>query len=497
MRERGDLVLAVDQGTTGTTTLLVDSALGVLAKANCEFPQIFPRPGWVEHDLEAIWQSTEEAIAAVLRSATVDPRRISAIGITNQRETVGLWARDSGQPIHNAIVWQCRRTADACRALRAAGHEPLIRSKTGLVLDPYFSGTKLAWLLDNVPEARSRAEAGDLVAGTIDSFLVFRLTAGAAHVTDVTNASRTLLFDLETETFDDALLDLLGVPRRVLPEVASSSEIYGTTKGLSVLPDGIPIAGIAGDQHAALFGQACFDVGDAKCTYGTGAFILVNTGARRVRSEHGLLTTVAWKLGREAPTVFALEGSVFVAGAAVQWLRDGLGLVGSAAEIEALARSVPDSGDVVFVPALTGLGAPHWRPEARGLIAGITRDSGRAHLARAALEGVALACDDVMQAMREDVGQMRLIRVDGGASVNDLLMQIQADLAGVDVSRPSVVETTALGAACLAGLATGFFRSVDDIKAAWREEKRFEPNSGRAQAVARLREKWAAAIVRA
>ena len=497
MREHGDLVLAIDQGTTGTTTLLVDSKLDVLAKANREFPQIFPHPGWVEHDLEAIWRSTEDAIGDVLRARSIDPRRIGAIGITNQRETVGLWERDSGRPIHNAIVWQCRRTADACRALRDAGHEARIRAQTGLVIDPYFSGTKLAWLLDHVPNARARAEAGDLVAGTIDTFLVFRLTAGAAHVTDVTNASRTLLFDLETESFDDGLLDLLGVPRSILPKLVSSSEIYGITKGLTVLPDGIPIAGIAGDQHAALFGQACFDVGDAKCTYGTGAFILVNTGARRVRSEHGLLTTVAWKLGPQAPTVFALEGSVFVAGAAVQWLRDGLGLVGSASEIEALARTVPDSKDVVFVPALTGLGAPHWRPEARGLIAGLTRDSTRAHLARAALEGIALACDDVMQAMREDVGQLGLIRVDGGASVNDLMMQIQADLAGIDVSRPHVVETTALGAACLAGLATGFFAGIDDIKGAWREEKRFKPHVGYDPSVTRLREKWAAAVAKA
>ena len=375
-----DLVLAIDQGTTGTTVLAVDRELRVIARENREFRQIYPKPGWVGHDLEDIWASTNQTLAAVLKQ--VDPARVAAIGITNQRETVGLWERGSGKPIADAIVWQCRRTTDRCQALRDGGYEPMIRRRTGLVLDPYFSGTKVGWLLDHVEGARQRADRGELAMGTIDTFLVWRLTGGAAHVTDVSNASRTLLFDLESQRFEDELLGLFGVPRSVLPEIRSSSEVYGTTRGVPGLPDGIPIAGMAGDQQAALFGQACFEVGDAKCTYGTGAFILVNTGSTVRRSEHGMLSTVAWKLGAAGPTEYALEGAVFIAGAAVQWLRDGLGLIQRSEEVEALAKSVPDSGDVVFVPALTGLGAPHWNPHARGVISGITRDTGRGHLAR-------------------------------------------------------------------------------------------------------------------
>jgi glycerol kinase len=491
-----DTVLAIDQGTTGTTVVAVDAKLNVIAKENREFRQIFPKPGWVEHDLEDIWRSTEETLAAVLKNGSIDPRRIAAIGITNQRETVGLWERSTGKAIHNAIVWQCRRTADRCQALKGAGHEEEIRRRTGLVLDPYFSGTKVGWLLDNVKDARRRAEKGELAAGTIDTFLVWRLTGGKAHVTDVSNASRTMLFDLETLRFEDRLLELLGVPRAILPEVRSSSEVYGTTQGMRVLPDGIPIAGMAGDQQSALFGQACFRAGESKCTYGTGAFILMNTGREVKRSKHGLLTTVAWKLGEKGETEYALEGSVFCAGAAVQWLRDGLRMFPSASEIEPLAGSVPDSGDVVFVPALTGLGAPHWRPDARGMISGITRDTTSAHLARATLEGIALQCFEVLEAMRSDAGALGAIKVDGGASANNLLMQMQADLADQVVVRPRMIETTAAGAAFLAGLGVKLFSSTADITAAWREDRRFQPTADRSR-VKSLITKWQSAVKKA
>jgi glycerol kinase len=488
-----DLVLAIDQGTTGTTVVAVDSELNVIARENREFRQIFPKPGWVEHDLEDIWASTEQTLTAVL--GKVDAKRVAAIGITNQRETVGLWERANGRPIHHAIVWQCRRTADRCRELKAAGKEEEIKRKTGLVLDPYFSASKAQWLLDNVQGARKRAEAGELAMGTIDTFLVWRLTGGAVHVTDVTNASRTMLLDIETAKFDPALLDTFTVPAKILPEVRSSSEVYGTTKGVKGLPDGIPIAGIAGDQQAALFGQACFDVGDVKCTYGTGAFILVSCGSKIARSQAGLLTTIAWKLGKDAPVEYALEGSVFCAGAAVQWLRDGLRIISSAAEVEELAKQVEDSGDAVFVPALTGLGAPHWKPDARGLISGITRDTTRAHLARATLEGIALQCHEVITAMKRDAGRLGEIKVDGGASANDLLMQMQADLAQSTVVRPVMIETTAAGAAFLAGLGAGVFPSKQAIREVWREDKRFTPKN--ADAAKRLLSKWEQAVGKA
>ena len=490
-----DVVVAIDQGTTGTTVLVVDRTLRVIARRNQEFPQVFPKPGWVEHDLDAIWQSTADTIAAVLAEGAVDPARIAAIGITNQRETVGLWRRDDGRPIHNAIVWQCRRTTDRCERLVADGRADEIRKKTGLVLDPYFSGTKAEWLLDHVDGARAQAEAGELALGTIDTFLAWRLSGGAAHVTDVSNASRTMLFDITSGAWDDGLLDLLRVPRAVLPEVRSSSEVYGTTKGVPGLPDGIPIAGIAGDQQSALFGQACFGIGDAKCTYGTGAFLLVNTGGEIRYSSKGLLTTVAWKLGPDGPLTYALEGSVFCAGAAVQWLRDGLGIIESSPQIEGLAATVPNSGDVVFVPALTGLGAPHWRAGARGLIRGITRDTTRAHLARATLEGIALQCHEVLEVMRADVGRLGAIKVDGGAASNDLLMQIQSDLGGHTVVRPTMLETTAAGAAFLAGLAVGLFATTDEITAAWREDKRFDPRDR--DGAHALLDRWNAAVAKA
>jgi len=490
-----DIVLAIDQGTTGTTVVAVDRNLNVIAKKNQEFRQIFPKPGWVEHDLEDIWQSTVQTLSAVLAEPEVDAKRIAAIGITNQRETVGLWERNGGRPLHNAIVWQCRRTADRCAELRAEGRIDDVRQRTGLVLDPYFSGTKIEWLLDNVDGARRRAEAGEIASGTIDSFLVWRLSGGMSHVTDVSNASRTMLFNLKTGAYDDTLLEMLNVPRALLPEVRSSSEVYGETRAIPGLPDGIPIAGMAGDQQSALFGQACFQPGDAKCTYGTGAFLLMNTGDEVKYSDHGLLTTAAWKLGPEAPLQYAVEGAVFCAGAAVQWLRDGLQLFESAPEIEALAKSVPDSGDVVFVPALTGLGAPHWRAEARGLISGITRDTTRAHMARATLEGIALQCYEVLSAMKNDVGHLGDIRVDGGAAANDLLMQMQADLNQQTVVRPQMLETTAAGAAFLAGLGAGVFDSKEEITSAWRKDRSFEPTDN--PSTANLIQKWNAAVAKA
>ena len=467
-------VLAIDQGTTSTTALVVDKRLSVRSKASVEFRQIFPKPGWVEHDLEDIWGSVHAAVGRALREAGLRGNEIGAIGLANQRETTALWDRRSSKAIHNAIVWQDRRTADLCARLKAEGREEAIRARTGLVLDPYFSATKLAWLLEHVRGAREKAEAGQLAFGTMDSFLAWRLTNGGAHVTDVANASRTLLMDLGTCAWDADQLDLFGVPRSLLPEIRSNSEVYGQTRGVRGLPDGIPVCGMAGDQQAALFGQGCFEPGDAKCTYGTGAFLLQNVGDAPTPSRHGLLSTVAWRVGDQ--TRYALEGSAFIAGAAVQWLRDGLKLIEKAADIEALAKSVKDSGDVVFVPALAGMGAPHWRPEARGLISGLHRGTTAGHLARALLEGIAFQIHDLAEAMMKDAGvRAPAFRVDGGASANDLLMQFQADLLGVPVERPRMVESTALGAAFLAGLATGYWSSTSEIGKSLRAGKRFEP----------------------
>ncbi|GEJ59112.1 glycerol kinase GlpK [Anaeromyxobacter diazotrophicus] len=473
-RRLASYVLAIDQGTTGTTALILDQRLGVRAKVNVEFRQIFPKAGWVEHDLDDVWGSVLAAVQKALREAGLRGAEIAAIGITNQRETVALWDRRSGKPVHNAIVWQDRRTTEQCVRLKGEGREETIRAKTGLVLDPYFSATKLDWLLENVRGARAKAEAGQLAFGTVDSYLTWRLTGGAAHVTDVSNASRTLLMELRGCAWDDELLDLFRVPREVLPEIRSSSEVYGETKGVRVLPDGIPVCGIAGDQQAALFGQACFAPGDAKCTYGTGAFLLQNVGPEPVVSKHGLLTTVAWRVGGE--THYALEGSAFIAGAAVQWLRDQLKIIEKASDVEALARTVKDSEDVVFVPALVGMGAPHWRPGARGLISGITRGTSAGHLARALLEGIAFQIHDLVEAMVQDAGRkVPAFRVDGGASANDLLMQFQADILGVPVERPRMIETTALGAAFLAGLAAGVWSSREEIAKSFKVGKRFEP----------------------
>jgi glycerol kinase len=488
-----DVLLAIDQGTTGSTALLLDQRLRVLATHNVEFPNHFPRPGWVEHEPEEIWTSVGQAVQGALAKAGLDAGAVRGVGITNQRETSLFWDRATGRPIHRALVWQDRRTTDRCVELKEAGREPWVHQRTGLVLDPYFSGTKAAWLLDEVEGARARAERGELCFGTIDSYLCHRLTG--AHVTDPSNASRTLLFDLHTLDWSDELCDLLRVPRASLPRVGQSSEVYGHTRGVGFLPDGIPVAGMIGDQQGALFGQACFEAGMAKSTYGTGAFVLLNTGDKPVMSDAGMLTTVGWTLSGQ--TTYALEGSAFIAGAAVQWLRDQLGFVSSAAEIEALAATVPDSGGVVFVPALVGLGAPHWRPEARGILCGLTRGSNRAHIARAALEGIAHQVADILEAMVGDMGApLAELRVDGGAARNDLLMQLQADLLGATCVRPTVLETTALGSAFLAGLATGVWSSPAEVGAAWIEDRRFA-RSMQPDAVAGMRAAWTEAVRKA
>jgi glycerol kinase len=494
-----DSILAIDQGTTGSTALLMGTDGTTRGRANREFPQHFPQPGWVEHEPEEIWASVTDAIAEALKSAGAQANEIRAIGITNQRETTLLWERNSDRPVHRAIVWQDRRTAAQCAALKQAGHEARVREVTGLVLDPYFSGTKLAWMLDELDGVRARAERGELAFGTVDSYLLWRLTGGAAHggihSTDVTNASRTLLMELKSRRWSSELCELLRVPSSVLPKIVPSAGALGMTRRVSGLPDSIPIAGIAGDQHAALFGQACFEPGDAKCTYGTGAFVLLNTGSEPRPSRFGLLSTLGWQIGDRV--VYALEGSAFIAGAALQWLRDGLELIDSAAEIESLARSVATSEGVVFVPALAGLGAPHWDPNARGLITGITRGTTRAHIARATLEAIALQVEDLLSAMKDDLGRpIARIRVDGGAAANDFLMQLQSDFSAVTVERPSELESTARGAAMLAGVGAGLFQSGADAAKMVRIEKLFSPSmteAGRQETRAR----WSSAVRRA
>jgi glycerol kinase len=487
-------VIAIDQGTTGSTVLVLDEALQVRGRGYKEFRQIYPTPGWVEHDPEDIWASVTFALAQALKD--IEPSSIAAIGITNQRETSVLWDRKTSKPVHNAIVWQDRRTADRCAELKAAGKEARVKQLTGLTLDPYFSGTKISWMLSHISSLAAPARAGQIAFGTIDSYLLWRLTSGAVHATDVTNASRTLLFDISTLAWSDELLEVIGVPRALLPEIVPSSGIAGKTKGVPGLPDGIPIAGIAGDQQSALFGQACFTPGDAKCTYGTGAFILMNTGDKPVASKSGLLTTVAWHLST-GELRYALEGSAFIAGAAVQWLRDGLQFFSSASEIETLAMTVPDSGGVIVVPAFAGLGAPHWRPEARASITGLTRGTTRAHVARATLEGIALQNVDILRAMERDSGRsLTILKVDGGAAANNLLMQFQSDVLGVDIARPALVETTALGAAFLAGLGTGVWKDQDQVRKTWREERHFTPTTDRAPIVEHLA-RWDAAVAKA
>lgn len=487
-------ILALDQGTTSSRAIVFDRNGNMLSIAQKEFQQFFPQPGWVEHDPDEIWSSqigvANEALARIgLRASDV-----AAIGITNQRETTLVWHRKTGQPIHAAIVWQDRRTADYCEILKAAGHEPTFQEKTGLVIDAYFSGTKLKWLLDQVPGAREQAERGELAFGTVDSWLIWKLTQGALHITDVTNASRTLLFNIHRQQWDDELLALLDIPPALLPTVHSSSEVYGyTDEGL--FSHRIPIAGIAGDQQAATFGQACLHRGMAKNTYGTGCFMLLNTGDRPIPSAHKLLSTVAWRINGH--TDYALEGSVFVAGAVVQWLRDGLGIIRTSAEVEPLAQSVLDNGGVYFVPAFVGLGAPYWDSYARGTIVGLTRGSTGGHIARAALESIAYQTADVLDAMRQDATlAVSELRVDGGASCNDLLMQFQADVLGVPVIRPKITETTALGAAYLAGLAVGYWQSTDEITQQWQVDRQFEPTISADQREA-LRGRWHMAIAQA
>jgi glycerol kinase len=486
-------ILALDQGTTSSRAILFSHEGQVHAVAQQEFRQIFSAPGCVEHDPADIWHSQSAVAAAVMQRAAVSGRDVAAIGITNQRETSVVWDRRTGRPIHNAIVWQDRRTAQFCDRLRQEGHADTILQKTGLVLDAYFSGSKVRWLLDNVPGARAAAERGELAFGTIDSWLLWNLTGGALHMTDASNASRTMLYNIHTRQWDDELLRLLDVPRSVLPEVRSSSEVYGESRA-ELFGKPILIAGMAGDQQAALFGQTCFSAGLAKNTYGTGCFLLMNVGPEAAASRHRLLTSVAWQLGDKFE--YALEGSVFIGGAVVQWLRDGLGIVKSSAEIEVLAASVPDAGGVYLVPAFAGLGAPHWDQYARGTITGITRGTGAAHIARAGLDSIAYQVADILDVMQQDAGgAIKELRADGGAAANNLLLQFQADLLRVPVVRPKVTETTALGAAYLAGLAVGYWKDQRDVRTHWAVERTFEPRMPEAE-VAHRRGRWREALQR-
>jgi len=494
-----DFVLALDQGTSSSRAILFDHEGHAVASAQREFRQVYPQPGWVEHDANEIWESQLAVAQEALKTAGATATNISAIGITNQRETTVIWDRD-GTPIANAIVWQDRRTASLCEELRAAGREPMFRERTGLLLDPYFSGTKVRWLLDNTPGARAKAERGELAFGTVDTWLAWQLSQSRTHVTDPSNAARTMLFDIHKGDWDQELLELLRVPRAILPDVYPSAHVFGMIAP-SVLGAAVPIAGIAGDQQAALFGQGCHKPGMAKNTYGTGCFMLLNTGTRAVVSANGLLTTTTAQLGRardarDADKEYALEGSVFIAGAVVQWLRDEMRFFKSSAEIEALAAGVSDTGGVYLVPAFTGLGAPHWDPQARGALVGLTRGTGRAHIARAALEAIAYQSADVLEAMQKDSGEkLQELRVDGGATANDLLMQFQADILGVPVVRPKILETTALGAAYLAGLAVGLWPSREALAARWQEDRRFEPQMNPAHAVDLLGQ-WREAVQR-
>ena len=486
-------ILALDQGTTSSRAIVFDHNGSIRSAAQKEFSQHFPQPGWVEHDPNEIWSSEAAVIAEAISAIDINGKNIAGIGITNQRETTIVWDIDTEEPVYNAIVWQDRRTASLCDQLKAQGLVDMVREKTGLIIDAYFSGTKIKWILDNVPGARERAEKGKLRFGNVDSWLVWRLTRGEVHVTDVTNASRTMLFNIHTLKWDEDLLKLLDIPVSMMPEVKSSSEVYGHTK-TTIFAHEVPISGIAGDQQAALFGQMCVEPGAIKNTYGTGCFVMLNTGPRPVLSRNNLLTTIAWKIGDKVN--YALEGSIYVGGSVVQGLRDGLGIIKSSSEVEELASSVPDSGGVYFVPALTGLAAPYWDQYARGTIVGITRGTTAAHIARAALDGIAFQTYDIAQAMSRDMGApLTELKVDGGASRNNLLMQFQANLLDIDVVRPKVTETTALGAAYLAGLAVGYWNDVDEIKSQWQEERRFAPVANK-QALDAAKAGWADAIAR-
>jgi len=484
-------ILALDQGTSSSRAIVFDHDGNICSTAQQEFTQHFPQPGWVEHDPMEIWSSEAAVIAQAISQIGINGKDIAAIGITNQRETTIVWDAETGAPVCNAIVWQDRRTSAFCDELKARGLVDRIREKTGLIIDAYFSGTKIKWILDNVPGARERAEAGKLRFGTVDCWLVWQLTRGEVHVTDVSNASRTMLFNINTLEWDQELLDLLDVPRSMMPRVASSSEVYGYTK-TTIFAHEVPIAGIAGDQQAALFGQMCTAPGSVKNTYGTGCFLLMNTGEKPILSRNNLLTTIAWKIGDTVN--YALEGSIFVGGSVVQWLRDGLGIIRSSSEIEALAETVPDNGGVYFVPALTGMGAPYWDQYAHGVICGITRGTTAAHIARAALEGIAFQTMDIVGAMEKDAGvRLAELKVDGGASRNNLMMQFQADILGTAVIRPQVTETTAMGACYLAGLAVGYWSSLDEIRSQWKAERTFTPSGADVEP---LKKGWADAISR-
>lgn len=487
-------LLAIDQGTTSSRAIVFDRDARIRAIAQREFTQHFPRPGWVEHDAEEIWSTQAGVITEVLGQARVRAWDVAAIGITNQRETTVVWHRKTGRPVCNAIVWQDRRTGEMCDALKRDGLSELVASKTGLVIDAYFSGTKIRWILDNIDGARAAAERGELAFGTIDSWLIYNLSSRRLHITDVTNASRTMLFNIHTLSWDDELLDIIGVPRSMLPDVRASAEVYGEASS-PLAAACIPMAGVAGDQQAATFGQMCIRPGMAKNTYGTGCFLLLNTGSRARASSNRMLSTIAWK-DHLGCTTYALEGSIFIGGAIVQWLRDGLGLFERSSDVEALARSVPDSAGVVLVPALVGLGAPHWDPYARGAILGLTRGVTKAHIARAALEGIACEVADVCGAMQQDAeGSIGELRADGGAAANDLLLQIQADVLQLPVVRPSCIETTALGAAFLAGLASGVYAGVEEVNGLWSPDKVFEPRISEKDAAA-LRDRWSNAVER-
>lgn len=486
-------ILALDQGTSSSRAIVFDHDGRICATAQKEFPQHFPKPGWVEHDPKDIWSSEASVIAEAITSMGINGLNIAGIGITNQRETTIVWDAETGEPVYNAIVWQDRRTSEYCDSLKEQNLTGFIREKTGLIIDAYFSATKIRWILENVPGARARAEAGKLRFGTVDTWLLWNLTRGECHMTDVSNASRTMLFNIHTLNWDEDLMKLFGIPMSMLPEVHSSSEIYGYTK-TTIFAHKVPVAGIAGDQQAALFGQMCTTPGSIKNTYGTGCFLLMNSGTKPITSSHNLLTTIAWKIGDTVN--YALEGSIFVGGSVVQWLRDGLGIIKSSSEIESLAMTVPDNGGVYFVPALTGLGAPYWDQYAKGTICGLTRGTTAAHIARAALEGIAFETMDIVNAMEHDAGiKLAELKVDGGASRNNLMMQFQADILGTKVIRPKVTETTAMGACYLAGLATGYWDSLDDIKRQWNADKVFEPLAP-AEKVLKLKEGWANAIGR-
>ena len=486
-------ILALDQGTSSSRAIVFDHEGRICATAQKEFPQHFPKPGWVEHDPKDIWSSEASVIAEAITSMGINGLNIAGIGITNQRETTIVWDAETGEPVYNAIVWQDRRTSEYCDSLKEQNLTGFIREKTGLIIDAYFSATKIRWILENVPGARARAEAGKLRFGTVDTWLLWNLTRGECHMTDVSNASRTMLFNIHTLNWDEDLMKLFGIPMSMLPEVRSSSDIYGYTK-TTIFAHKVPVAGIAGDQQAALFGQMCTTPGSVKNTYGTGCFLLMNSGTKPITSSHNLLTTIAWKIGDTVN--YALEGSIFVGGSVVQWLRDGLGIIKSSSEIESLAMTVPDNGGVYFVPALTGLGAPYWDQYAKGTICGLTRGTTAAHIARAALEGIAFETMDIVNAMEHDAGiKLAELKVDGGASRNNLMMQFQADILGTKVIRPKVTETTAMGACYLAGLATGYWDSLDDIKRQWNADKVFEPLAP-AEKVLKLKEGWANAIGR-